>query len=452
MTKIYRRYRYRLYPNALARAWLNQAMGNSKAMYNTLLYQTKSEYELYKANPEINEKPGVSHFDLAMRIKDIRNNPETPWFLNTPFNCYKPVANHLSLSFKAFFDSLKKGKDVDYPAYKRKTSGGSVHFRNEKSKIVDIDDRHYLKLEGLWHPRQKSDPMIPNLIRIKYNRPLPSEAKSLTIKRTSSGKYYVSFLVEEEVVLDPSRMKTLGIDLGLKTYIASYDGQATTKIDPLKAFRKSEARLAKNQARYSRKYEANKCKKTGKVTHTKNMAKISKQIANDHEHIANQRDYFIKYTISQLMRDVKSVVIEDLHTKGMMSNHCLAKSVSDAAFGKFKANLLSYCEKHEVEVLLADRYFPSTQLCNSCGNRNDIKVGRGITEWTCQHCGAVHDRDANAAMNLYDLAFVPNGTSYVKNLTLQLAAMKQDSAIAHSLSKNQGNNIHEKRKSETFTV
>lgn len=425
MTIINRRYNYRIYPNLAAQQYLNQAIGNSRAMYNILLYQTKTEYELHKTNPELHEKPNVSHFGLVLRIKDIRNNPETPWFNNTPFNCFTPVSKNLSLAYNTFFKSIAKGKPLGYPVFKKKSHGGNAAFpNNDRFNIINVDNRNYLKLEGLWHSKS---PMIPNLIRIKMNRPLPNEAKSLSIKRTPSGNYYVSFLVEEETVLDQSRYKTLGIDLGLKTYITSYDGESTTKIDCLKPFRKSEDKLAKYQRRYARK-----CKGS------KNQEKARIKVARVHEKIANKRDYFVKYSISQLMKDCKAVVIEDLHTKGMMKNHKLAKAVGDASFAKFKQNLMSYCEKHNVEIHLANRYYPSTQLCNSCSNRNDIKIKLGISEWVCQHCGTIHDRDENAAMNLYDLASVPNGTTYVQNLTLHKECLQHDSAIKKSFSKNQG--------------
>jgi putative transposase len=439
MTIINRRYNYRIYPNIAAKQFLNQAIGNSRAMYNILLYQTKSEYELHKTNPNIYDKPNVSHFGLVLRVKDIRNNPETPWFLNTPFNCFTPIAKNLSLAYNTFFKSIAKGKPLGYPVFKKKTYGGSVAFpNNDRFKIIEVDNRYYLKLEGLWLSK---GPMIPNLIRIKMNRPLPNEAKSLSIKCTASGNYYVSFLVEEETVLDQSRHKTIGIDLGLKTYITAYDGESTTKINSLKALKESEVKLSKYQRRYARK-----CKGS------KNQAKDRIKVARIHETVANQRDYFVKYSISQLMKDCKAVVIEDLHTKGMMKNHKVAKAIGDASFAKFKESLFSYCEKHEVEVLLANRYYPSTQLCNSCGNRNDLKVKWGVDEWTCQHCGTIHDRDENAAMNLYDLAFVPKGTSYVKNLTIHKECLQNDSAIAKSFSKNQGNNKHKKRKSNKLTV
>jgi putative transposase len=439
MTIINRRYNYRICPNIAAKQYLNQAIGNSRAMYNTLLYQTKSEYELHKENPNVYIKPGVSLESLCLRIKSIRNNPETPWLINTPFNCFTPVAQHLSLAFNTFFKNIAKGKPLGYPVFKKKTYGGSVAFpNNDRFKIIEVDNRSYLKLEGLWLSKS---PMIPNLIRIKMNRPLPNEAKSLTIKRTPSGNYYVSFLIEEETVLDQSRYKTIGIDLGLKTYITAYDGESTTKINPLKALKESESKLAKYQRRYSRK-----CKGS------KNQEKARLRVAKCHEDIANQRDYYIKYSISQLMKDCKAVVIEDLNAKGMLVNHKVAKAVGDASFAKFKQSLLSYCEKHEVEVLLANRYYPSTQLCNNCGNRNDVKVKLGISEWICQHCSTIHDRDSNAAMNLYDLAFVPKGTSCVKNLTIHQQCVQHDSAIAQSFSKNQGKNKHKKRKSNKLTV
>jgi putative transposase len=401
---------HRLYLNKNSVTFINQGIGSSRFMYNQMLNKSKEAYELYLSNPNLYTKPGLTLESLSLMIKEIRNNPEYPWLLNTPAGCFLSVCNNLAFAYKKFFDNLRKGKKAGYPRFKRFSYEGSVTFQKHQYKIVEVDGRNYLRLEGLWLDKKLK---IPNLIRINNSKPIPENTKSITIKRNSCGQYFVSFLYEQDLIWVPTS-KALSIDFGLKDSIVAYDGENIYKVPNPKILKQKEARLKRYQRRLSKK-------KKGSCNYHKARIKV----ARHHQQIKNIREHHIKYTISQLVKDVHTVIIEDLSIKSMVKNHKLSKSIHDASWHKFKMAIMNKCLTNGLSLCQANRFFPSTQLCNSCGNRNDLKVKLGISEWICQHCGTIHDRDANAAMNLYDLLNVKGSYLEIKDINLTKLIIKE---------------------------
>lgn len=415
--------RERIYPNKASRQFLNQAMGNAMVMHNCLLAKCISLYKEYEKDTVNIQKPNVSQIGLSYLIKDIRNDPEMPWLLNTPFICYLPVTEHLSQAFTGFFRNLKAGKSGGYPKPKKRSHSGSVTFNKGRYEIVTIEGRHYLKLEGLWNPRKSGEKMAPNLIRINNHKVLPDNCKSITIKRSASGKYHVSILHECDYIEEPPRHKTLGIDLGLSKYLVAYDGTNHTKIENPKYLKTHERRLKRYQRVYSRK---------AKDSCNQNKARI--KVAKQHERVSNTRDYFIKTTIHQLMKDVSEVVLEDLSIKSMMKNHHLAKSIGDASWYKFKMSMLSYASQRPgVGIFEVDTRYPSTQICSGCGTKSATKIVLGKGKWTCTHCNTHHDRDENASKNLYNAIYLNEGNVKRINPIITIMATKVAKANAKKI-------------------
>lgn len=415
--------RERIYPNKAAKQFLNQAMGNTRVVYNCLLAKCISLYKEYEKDTVNTPKPNVTQIGLTYLIKDIRNNPEMPWLLDTPFNCFSPIAEHLSHAFTGFFRNLKAGKSGGYPKFKKRTHSGSVTFNKGRYEIITIEDRHYLKLEGLWNPKKLGEKMSPVLIRINNHRDLPDNPKSIVIKRSASGKYHVSILHECEYIEEEPRYKTLGIDLGLSKYLVAYDGNNHTKIENPKYLKIHERRLKRYQRAYSRK---------AKGSCNRNKARI--KVARQHERVYNTRDYFIKTTIHQLMKDVSEVVLEDLSIKSMMKNHHLAKSIGDASWYKFKMCMLSYASQRPgVGIFQVDRRYPSTQICNCCGTKSDTKIVLGKGKWTCTKCNTHHDRDENASQNLYNAIYLNEGNIKRINPVITIIATKVAKANAKQI-------------------
>ena len=210
--------------------------------------------------------------------------------------------------------------------------------------------------------------------------------KSVTISRTSAGRYFASILCEVEI--KPKRKKrgrVIGLDLGIKHFSVISDGE---RIDSPQHFRKSETKLAKLQRKHSRKQNR---------SHGREKATV--KVARQHEKIANQRTDFLHKLSRQLVDESQAIYVESLNVRGMMGNHHLAKSIGDAGWGKFVRQLKYKGEWYGCHVGEIDRFFPSSKRHATCGYiYQNLRLSE--REWTCSECGEVVDRDLNAAQNI----------------------------------------------------
>lgn len=238
---------------------------------------------------------------------------------------------------------------------------------------------------------------IPKVKNIKtvFHRQFEGDIKTVTISKVPSGKYYVSILVEDgkSLPIKPKldRNDAIGIDMGLKDFVVTSDGD---KIANPKYLRKSEERLARRQRKLS-------VKKKG----SNNRNKQRKKVAKLHKKIANQRkDFLHKVSHKIVHKNHGTICVEDLCVKGMVKNRKLAKSISDAGWGMFY-NFLKYkSEWHGKNFLDIGRFEPSSKMCSVCGNiKSDLTLSD--REWICSKCETKHDRDINASINIRNMAF-----------------------------------------------
>jgi putative transposase len=238
---------------------------------------------------------------------------------------------------------------------------------------------------------------IPKVKNIKtvFHRQFEGDIKTVTISKVPSGKYYVSILVEDgkSLPIKPKldRNDAIGIDMGLKDFVVTSDGD---KIANPKYLRKSEERLARRQRKLS-------VKKKG----SNNRNKQRKKVAKLHKKIANQRKDFLHKVSHQIVhKNHGTICVEDLCVKGMVKNRKLAKSISDAGWGMFY-NFLKYkSEWHGKNFLDIGRFEPSSKMCSVCGNiKSDLTLSD--REWICSKCETKHDRDINASINIRNMAF-----------------------------------------------
>jgi len=237
-----------------------------------------------------------------------------------------------------------------------------------------------VEAERLWLPK------LPP-IRIVLHRPIQGALRSITVTRSPSGRYHASLLCEVDVPEPAPKApaKESALNLGLTRFATTSDGQ---KVEAPQCLRQAETKLARLQRRLARK-------KLG--SHNREKARV--QLARLHEKIANQRADFLHKLSWRLVRDNQALYVESLNVQGLLANHRIAKSISDAGWGEFLRQLQYKGAWHACRVEAVDRFFPSSQLCHRCGFRH---AGLKLAEraWDCPECHTHHDRDVNAARNL----------------------------------------------------
>jgi len=282
------------------------------------------------------------------------------------------VQERADLAFKAFFRRVKSGEKPGYPRFKGKGWYDSFTFPQSGFKLVSGK----LRLSKIGD------------VKIKLHRPIEGKIKRLTIRRTSTGKWFACFSVEVDDPIKPPWKdgSMAGIDVGLESFATLSNGE---KIDNPRFFRSEEKALAKAHRRLS------KCEKG-----TPERRKALKVVQRIHERIANRRYDFAHQISNQLVSKYGLIAFEDLSIKNMLKNHNLAKSISDAAWRMLVTTTSYKAESAGSIVVLVDPRNTS-QLCSRCG----LKVPKSLSEriHECPQCGLVMDRDENAAINILRL-------------------------------------------------
>jgi putative transposase len=366
MIRVQLRYSFRLYPSAGQRTALARAFGCVRVVYNDALRARET------ARGEAMPFPKTGELSKRL-ITEAKKTPERAWLGDVSAVILQQSLRDLDTAYKNFFDGLMgKRPRMGAPRYKsRKDTRQSVRFTaNARWSIT---------------PGQKL--RLPKIgdVRVKWSRALPSLPSTVTVVKDSAGRYFASFVVEtgpEEVL--PKVSPGLGIDLGLGHFAVLSDG---TKIDSPRFLRRAEKRLKKAQRALSHKEKG-----------SRNRDKARVRVARAHARVADARREFHHQLSTKLIRENQAVAVEDLAVKGLARTR-LAKSVHDAGWSAFASMLEYKATRYGRTFVRIGRFEPTSQVCSQCGVQDGPKPLH-VRVWTCPACGAVLDRDINAAVNV----------------------------------------------------
>ncbi len=357
----------RLLPTIEQEKQLWKSAGTARFVYNWTL-----------ARQEENHKNGgkfISNNDLRKEITILKKE-ELIWLNDVSNNVAKQAVKDACDAYKKFFKGLS-----GFPRFKsRKNSKPSFYNDTEKLKVKE----NVVLIEKVgW---VKTSEQLP--IGVTYSNP----------RISFDHKYwYISVGIEKEEIKEDVTDVSLGIDLGLKDLAICSDGKIFKNINKSSAVRKIEKRLKRLQRKVSRKYEENKEGK--EFVKTKNIIKLEKKIQLLHRKLANIRKNYIHQTTTSIVKTKPcKIVMEDLNVKGMMKNKHLSDSIRKQCFYEFRRQIEYKSKFRGIELIVADRYYPSSKTCSKCGRiKKDLKLSDRIYHCTC---GLHINRDLNASINL----------------------------------------------------
>ncbi|MEV6101376.1 transposase [Nocardia sp. NPDC051981] len=359
------RYNFRVYPTPGQRVALAQAFGCARVVYNDALAARETARR--------DGQPYIKDAELSKALTEAKGTPERAWLSEVSSVVLQQALTDLNTAYRNFFASItgkRRGARVGPPRFRsRKDNRQSIRFTRNARFAVTAGGKLRLPKVGE--------------LAVRWSRELPSEPSSVTIIKDASGRYFASFVVQtDDQPLAPVACE-VGIDLGLSTFAVLSDGKT---IASPRFLRRAERKLRKAQQSLSRKEKG-----------SANRAKARLKVAKAHAKVSDtHRDWAHKQSTT-IIRDNQAVYVEDLCVKGLARTR-LAKSVHDAGWGMFTRMLEEKADRYGRTFARVDRWFPSSQLCSECGALSGKKPLH-VREWTCA-CGAVHDRDLNAARNI----------------------------------------------------
>ncbi|WP_326583196.1 transposase [Streptomyces sp. NBC_00481] len=365
------RYAFRLYPDAGQRTALARAFGCARVVFNDAV---RAREDARRAG-----QPFPTAGELSRRlVTEAKRTPERSWLGEVSAVVLQQSLRDAESAYRNFFASLKgarKGRKVGSPRFKsRKDARQSIRFT----------------ANARWHITGSGRLNLPKIgaVKVKWSRTLPATPTSVTVVMDAAGRYFASFVLDTDPAADAARMpesdRNIGIDLGLTHFAVLSDG---TKIDSPRFLRRAEKKLKKAQRELSRKQKG-----------SKNRAKARLKVARAHAEVTDARREFHHQLSTKLISENQGIAVEDLSVAGLARTR-LAKSVHDAGWSAFIGMLKYKAERYGRTLVAIGRFTPTSQTCSACGAVDGPKP-LNVREWTCVACGAVHDRDINAAINM----------------------------------------------------
>ena len=370
-----------LIPNNVQQTKLFQYAGASRFAYNWALAREKENYE----------KVGrfIPDTELRKEFTRLRNSDEYAWLLNISNNVTKQAIKDACSAYKNFFKGLQR-----YPRFKAKKKS-MPKFYQDNIKI-QFRDTH-VKFEGFSFSRKANKQKL-NWVKLAEHGRIPTDAKYRNPRVSFDGlNWWISVCVEFPDCRDRSNHDGIGIDLGIKDLAICSDGNTYKNINKSQTVKKLEKCKRRLQRSVSRKYEHNK--KGGSYCKTNNIVKKEKLLLKVNHRLANIRKDYLNQTTSEIVnRKPRFICIEDLNVSGMIKNRHLSKAVQNQGFFEFRKQLEYKCNDRGIQLIVADRFYPSSKRCSCCGKiKKDLRLSDRT--YKCE-CGNVIDRDFQASLNL----------------------------------------------------
>lgn len=362
----------RLYPNKEQEQTLNKTLGCYRFIYNHMLALKQEAYKRDKTNLGLCELSKYFHGTL---LKD----EQYAWLKEEHTNVMKQAIRQMLSAYNDFFKQHK-----GFPKFKSKKDRQSALFPiNAISKCNTFETRHITLTQPLKNLRFRCSDLYFSRLQ-KYSKNI----RNATLSKSKSGNYFLSILVEmEDTELKKFEHtdKQVGIDLGVKDFVITSDGEVFENKHFLK---KEEKKMKKLQRKLSKK-------KVGSNNREKQRVRIAKLF----ERMTNKKDAYIHFVVNELLSSFDTIFMEDLNVQGMLRNHHLAKAIQEVGFFSFKQVLVNKALVNDKQVVFIDRFYPSSKTCSVCGyKKEDLTLND--REWTCPNCGTKHNRDINAAVNI----------------------------------------------------
>ena len=355
---MHKAHKLRIYPDWKQRSELKHQFGCNRYVYNAFIDVNQNYYDkgIY-----------LSHFDMCKILTKMKD-PNLSWLHRANAQSLQNTLKNFSMAIKGLAEGTS-----GYPRRKSKYGQQSIQY---PQRVKIKGDRIKFPKVG-W-------------IYFRDDRTIEGKIKTVTLKKTVAGEYYASVLFETgEKYPQPERKieesDILGVDLGITNFAVTSNGDVY----------ENPRHFVRNQANLKRKQKDFARKKRG----SNNWIKAKLQVAKCYRKSTNAWNDYQHKLSSDMVKNNHAIIVEDLNVEGMVKNHKLAKHIQDARWVKFQSYLEYKCKwsgKHFVKV---DRFYPSSKTCNECGTINKM-LSLGDREWQCQDCGAIHNRDFNAALNL----------------------------------------------------